>query len=146
MSAHALFSFTPTWSRARVADGGTTTEFELDACGEPHSWTLRGPARHRWNGAVLAIVALRPGLVARFESLGIPLVGDLVDSLVRRTAEEILDIATWHGRLSITFRQPGRPLVVSDETRLDLRSHRLVVATGGEPATVEVFDGGTTPD
>ncbi|WNV86167.1 hypothetical protein [Umezawaea sp. Da 62-37] len=130
-----------------MTDNGTTTEFELDRGGEPHSWTLRGPARHRWNGAVLAIVGLRPGFVAKYvDTRGIPLVGDLVDTLVRRTAEDVLDIATWHGRLSITFRQPGRPLVVSDETGLDLRSQRLVVPTGDAPATVLVFGGGTIPD
>ncbi len=129
-----------------MVDNGTTTVFELDAGGEPLSWTLRGPARHRWNGTVVKIVAFRSGLVAKHAVTSeIPFVGDLVDSLVRKTAEEVLDIVTWHGRLSIAVGE-SEPPVVLDETKLGLRVHRVTVPTGGESSTLLMFDAAVNPE
>ncbi|HEX6340244.1 hypothetical protein [Umezawaea sp.] len=140
-----LFTFAPTWTRARVVDGGRTEVFRLDAGGGPLSWTLRGPARHRWNGAVVTISAFRKGLVAKHATTTeIPILGGLVDSLVRKTAEEVLDVVTWHGRLSITFAGPG-PTVVLDETRLGPRVQRWTVPLGRVPSTLLVFDGDADP-
>jgi hypothetical protein len=145
-----LFRFALRWTCADVTQDGETTRFDVAEAGEPHSWVLRGPAGHRWNGAVVAIHDLRWDFLGKHvtsaisATSGIPRVGPLVGALAKIAIDDVLDAVTWYGTVSFAVPGPRSRRTTRQGIQVNVRSQRFTVDVDGSTATLVMSDGGTT--
>jgi hypothetical protein len=145
-----LFRFALRWTCAEVTHNGGTTRFEVEEATEPHSWVLRGPAAHRWNGAVVTIHDLRWDFLGKHvtsaisATSGIPHVGPLVGALAKMAIDDVLDAVTWYGTVSFAVSGPKRRMTTRQGIQVNLRRQRFTFEVDGTPATLVMSDGEPT--